>query len=80
MAKLLLSPTEAAKELGVSRSRFYELLGVGAIPYVLVMGQRKIRAEDVQAYVASLEPQRATEPTEKFQRLFRGAVAARGLR
>jgi excisionase family DNA binding protein len=70
MDKLLLSPTEAAKAIGVSRSEMYRMLERGTLPYVLLGSHRKLRWEDLRAYVASLEVRHANEPTEGFRRAY----------
>ncbi len=50
----LLRPEEAAEALGVSRSRFYELLSAGLIDSVNIGRSRRVTPEALDAYVASL--------------------------
>ena len=54
MEKLLYRVTEAAEMLGLSRSKVYILIQAGVLPSVRVDGSRRIRAEDLRAYVAAL--------------------------
>ena len=44
--------------LGVSRAKPYELIGSGALPAVKVDGCRRIRNDDLRAYVEGLLPSR----------------------
>lgn len=59
MQKLLYRVTEAAEVLGLSRSKVYELIKAGVLPSVRIDGTRRIRAEDLAAYVASLRGEAA---------------------
>jgi excisionase family DNA binding protein len=59
MNKLLLRVPEAAESLSVSRAKVYELIRSGALPSVKIDGSRRIRLEDLRAYVASLGRGRA---------------------
>ncbi len=53
--RLLLSVREAAAELGVSRAYMYQLLRpLGPVPWVKLGRLRKIRREELEAYVATL--------------------------
>ena len=52
--KLLLTPTDAAAMLSVSRTKLYELLASGAIASVKVGGSRRVPVGAVEAYVADL--------------------------
>ena len=45
---------EAAWVLGLSRAKVYELINSGALRSVRVGGARRIKAEDLAAFVASL--------------------------
>jgi excisionase family DNA binding protein len=40
--------------LGLSRAKVYELIGSGALRAVRIDGARRIKAADLEAYVASL--------------------------
>ena len=50
--KCLLSAEELARELGVGRTTAYSLLWSGAIPSMKLGRLRKVRREDVEAYLA----------------------------
>jgi excisionase family DNA binding protein len=54
MEKLLYRVPEAAASLSLSRAKVYELIRSGALPSVRVDGSRRVRAEDLRAYVDSL--------------------------
>ena len=49
--KRLLSADELAKELGVGRTTAYALLWSGQIPSMKVGRLRKVRREDVEAFI-----------------------------
>jgi excisionase family DNA binding protein len=51
--RLLLRPEEVAEMLGLSRARVYQLLALGAIPSLKVMGgkSRRIRMADLQQWI-----------------------------
>jgi excisionase family DNA binding protein len=49
--KKLLSADELARELGVGRTTAYSLLWSGAIPSMKVGRLRKVRREDLEAYI-----------------------------
>lgn len=51
---LLLTVSQAAEQLQISRSRLYELLAQGAIRSVHIGNLRRISPEALQEYVASL--------------------------
>lgn len=59
MSKLLLTVREAADCLSLSRSKVYELIASGALPSVRVDGARRIKADQLQEYVASLSEEAA---------------------
>ena len=50
-AKRLLSADELARELGVGRTTAYSLLWSGTIPSMKVGRLRRIRREDLEAYI-----------------------------
>ncbi len=50
--KRLLSADDLARELGVGRTTAYSLLWSGTIPSMKVGRLRKVRREDLEAYVA----------------------------
>ena len=49
--KKLLSADELARELGVGRTTAYSLLWSGTIPGMKVGRLRKVRREDLEAYI-----------------------------
>jgi excisionase family DNA binding protein len=51
--KKLLSADDLARELGVGRTTAYSLLWKGAIPSMRVGRLRRVRREDVEAYIAA---------------------------
>jgi len=52
--KLLYRAQEAADCLGLSRTKVYELIQSGILPAVRVDGCRRVRRDDLRAYVESL--------------------------
>ena len=54
-SKLLLSITETANTLSVSRGTIYNLLQAGALRRVKIGAAARITMDSVQGYVASLE-------------------------
>lgn len=52
--KLLYKVSEAAMALGLSRAKVYELISSGALRSVRIDGARRIRARDLEDFVASL--------------------------
>ena len=55
MEKLLLSPVEAADQLGIGRSKIYELMRLGDLRSVKIGGSRRITRAALAEFVASLE-------------------------
>lgn len=51
---ILLKPTEAARALGIGRSKLYELLQTGDLESVHIGACRRIPAEALNALVARL--------------------------
>ena len=51
---ILLKPTEAARALGIGRSKLYELLQAGVLESVHIGACRRIPAEALNALVAQL--------------------------
>jgi excisionase family DNA binding protein len=49
--KRLLSADELARELGISRTSAYAILWSGQIPSMKIGRLRKIRREDVEAFI-----------------------------
>lgn len=56
MEALLLKIPDAAARLGVSRAKLYELIASGALPAVKIDGCRRVRTDDLRAYVEGLAP------------------------
>jgi excisionase family DNA binding protein len=54
VSRLLYRVGEAAAALGLSRAKVYELINSGALRSVRIDGARRIRAADLEAFVASL--------------------------
>lgn len=54
MEPLLLTVEEAAGQLGLGRTKVYELMASGALPAVKVDRCRRIRREDLLDFVAQL--------------------------
>jgi putative molybdopterin biosynthesis protein len=54
MSTLLLTPEETAAQLRIARVRVFELIKSGALPSVKIGNSRRIRASDLEKYVASL--------------------------
>ncbi len=54
VSRLLYKVGEAASALGLSRAKVYELISSGALRAVRIDGARRIKAADLEAFVASL--------------------------
>lgn len=59
MDQLLLTPTEAARTLGIGRSTLYELLRSGALASVRIGAARRVPADALTEYVHRLRAQPA---------------------
>jgi excisionase family DNA binding protein len=59
VVRLLYQVSEAASALGLSRAKVYELINSGALRAVRIDGARRIRAVDLEAFVASLSGEAA---------------------
>lgn len=57
VARLLYTPEEAAEALAMGRSTVYELMAAGDLKFIKRGRSRRIRRDDLEAYVASLTPQ-----------------------
>ena len=55
--RLLLTPEEAARALGIGRTKLYRLLAEGFLPSVRIGGRWRISTEALDRFVHSLEPQ-----------------------
>ena len=60
MDRYLLRPDDAARVLSIGRSKLYELLASGRLTSVMVDGCRRVRVEDIEAFVASLNTETST--------------------
>lgn len=49
--RILYRPTEAAEAIGVSRSRFYELLAAREIPSITVRGVKRVPVAALREWV-----------------------------
>ena len=72
MEAMLLKVPDVAVRLGMSRAKVYELMASGALPSVRVDGCRRVRSEDLVAFVGNLD-----ERTPEHL-CTRGRSAARG--
>ena len=54
MDKLLLTPTEAAAALGISRSKVYELMATGQLESVQIGACRRVPADALTAFLEQL--------------------------
>ena len=54
MERLLLKVPEVAARLSMSRGKVYELIRSGALPSVCIDRSRRIRARDLDTFVAGL--------------------------
>ena len=52
--RLVYRPVEAAEALGVSRSKVYELMNRGEIPWVLVGGARRVPVEALRQLIRTM--------------------------
>jgi len=55
MDAMLLKVPDVVACLGISRAKVYELMASGALPSVRVGGSRRIRAQDLETFVAGLD-------------------------
>ena len=64
--RLLYRPAEVAAALGVSRSKVYELMNRGEIPWVLVGNARRVPVEELEQLVRTRVVERAgRRPTSR---------------
>jgi excisionase family DNA binding protein len=61
VTKLLLTPEEAANVLGIGRTKVYELMLTNALESVKIGASRRIPAEALGTFVASLRMPRAAK-------------------
>jgi excisionase family DNA binding protein len=55
--RLLLTPVEAARALGIGRSKLYELLSAGAVESIRIGSARRVPADALSAYVQRVRAQ-----------------------
>lgn len=58
--RYLLRPEDAAHVLSIGRSKLYELLASGRLASVMIDGCRRVRTEDIEAFVAELNKEKST--------------------
>lgn len=58
---ILLTPTEAARALGIGRSKLYELLQAGVLESVRIGACRRVPADALWDFVAQLRADTAIE-------------------
>ena len=63
MDKLLLTPTEAAKVLSISRSKLYELIGQGRLTTVRIDASRRVPTQALVEYIQHLQHLEAEHET-----------------
>ena len=49
--QLLYSVSDVAKMIGFSRSKAYEMIQAGKIPYIVVEGRIRVRRSDLLAWI-----------------------------
>jgi excisionase family DNA binding protein len=59
MDKLLLTPSEAAKLLSISRSKLYELIGQGRLSTVRIDTSRRVPASALAEFIQHLQHEEA---------------------
>ena len=69
------TPSEAAKQIGMSRTHLYKLLDRGEIPFYLVGRHRRIRVRDLVEFEKKRHNDRL-ELAERFARQHETAVSA----
>lgn len=63
MDKLLLTPTEAAEVLSISRSKLYELIGQGRLTTVHIDTSRRVLSQALVEFIEHLQHQDAEHET-----------------
>ncbi len=54
--RLLLTPEEAARALGIGRTKLYELLTTAKLPSVRIGGSRRVSVDALTEFVRCLTP------------------------
>ena len=65
--KMLYTPTEAAKALGISRSTVYVLIASGEVPSVRIGSCRRVPVDGLRRYVARLAKKDGAAPPAAVQ-------------
>ena len=60
MDRLLLRPVEVADQLGIGRSKAYELIAAGVIPSIRIGASVRVPADSLRAWVARQTDEDAT--------------------
>ena len=63
MDKLLLTPTEAAQVLSISRSKLYELIGQGRLETVRIDASRRVPRQALVEFVSHLQREETEHET-----------------
>jgi len=61
--KLLLTPSEAAEVLSISRSKLYELIGQGRLATVTIDASRRVPSDSLIEFIDRLRHDHAKEPS-----------------
>jgi excisionase family DNA binding protein len=66
MEPVLLKPEEAARALGLGRSKIYQLLATGALPSLTIGRSRRIHRDALESFIQRLrqESEQAEEARE----------------
>jgi excisionase family DNA binding protein len=56
LPRLLLTPEEAARALGIGRTKLYELLSTAKLPSVRIGGSRRVSVDALTEFVRRLTP------------------------
>ncbi len=56
LPRLLLTPEEAARALGIGRTKLYELLATAKLPSVRIGGSRRVSVDALTEFVHRLTP------------------------
>jgi len=63
MEGMLLKPEQAAKALGIGRTKLYDILRSGQLRSVQIGGSRRISIKAIEAYIDSLEEAASSSAT-----------------
>ena len=73
MEKLLYTPIEAARTLGIGRSKLYELIGSGQLASVRIGACRRIPAPALAEFLFKLTGRQTRATTQDARRAVRGS-------